>query len=72
MNKKRGKMTGGVLFDSGIDVVIDENDNGNTGIITQERIDENKKLGISCLMCNCIPKPDEWSGQVEGVCFDCG
>jgi len=25
-----------------------------------------------CLMCNCTPKPDEWSGQVEGVCFDCG
>ena len=25
-----------------------------------------------CLICHCNPKPDEWSGQVEGVCFDCG
>jgi len=27
---------------------------------------------MNCLICNCTPKPDEWSGQVEGVCFDCG
>jgi len=26
----------------------------------------------ACIHCGCIPKPDEWSGQVEGVCFDCG
>jgi len=25
-----------------------------------------------CLICHCTPKPDEWSGQVQGVCFDCG
>ena len=25
-----------------------------------------------CLICNCTPKPDEWSGQVQGVCIDCG
>ena len=25
-----------------------------------------------CLICHCTPKPDEWSGQVEGVCYDCG
>jgi len=25
-----------------------------------------------CLICHCTPKPDEWSGQVMGVCFDCG
>ena len=25
-----------------------------------------------CLICHCNPKPDEWSGQVQGVCFDCG
>ena len=48
------------------------NDNGNIGIITQERIEENKKLDIGCTLCGCIPKPDEWSGQVEGVCIDCG
>ena len=47
-------------------------DNGNIGIITQERNEENKKLDIGCKLCGCIPKPDEWSGQVEGVCIDCG
>ena len=25
-----------------------------------------------CTICGCMPKPDEWSGQVQGVCFDCG
>ena len=25
-----------------------------------------------CLICHCNPKPDEWSAQVQGVCFDCG
>jgi len=30
-----------------------------------------EKLQV-CIHCGCIPKPDEWSGQVEGVCFDCG
>jgi len=25
-----------------------------------------------CLICHCNPKPDQWSAQVEGVCFDCG
>ena len=25
-----------------------------------------------CTICGCMPKPDEWSGQVIGVCFDCG
>jgi len=27
---------------------------------------------MNCLICNCTPKPDEWSAQVQGVCFDCG
>jgi len=27
---------------------------------------------MNCLICNCTPKPDEWSSQVQGVCFDCG
>jgi len=26
----------------------------------------------NCTICGCTPKPDEWSGQVQGVCFDCG
>jgi len=26
----------------------------------------------SCTICGCMPKHDEWSGQVQGVCFDCG
>ena len=26
----------------------------------------------SCTICGCMPKPDEWSAQVQGVCFDCG
>ena len=25
-----------------------------------------------CTICGCNPKPEEWSGQVQGVCFDCG
>ena len=25
-----------------------------------------------CTICGCMPKPDEWSGQIQGVCFDCG
>ena len=25
-----------------------------------------------CTICGCNPKPDEWSGQEIGVCFDCG
>jgi len=32
----------------------------------------NKIIYTECLICHCNPKPDEWSGQVEGVCFDCG
>ena len=24
-----------------------------------------------CALCGCIPKPDEWSAQVENCCFDC-
>ena len=27
------------------------NDNGNIGIISQERLDENKKLDIGCTLC---------------------
>ena len=23
-----------------------------------------------CTICGCMPKPDEWSGQVIGVCYD--
>ena len=31
-----------------------------------------KKIYIECTICGCMPKPDEWSGQVQGVCIDCG
>ena len=31
-----------------------------------------KKLATHCVLCGCAPKPDEWSAQVQGVCFDCG
>ena len=30
------------------------------------------KHGVQCTYCHCIPKPDEWSAQVEGLCIDCG
>tara|TARA_Y100000590_G_scaffold32517_1_gene35783 strand:+ start:251 stop:532 length:282 start_codon:yes stop_codon:yes gene_type:complete len=34
----------------------------------------NKKTNkyTECTICGCMPKPDEWSGQVIGVCLDCG
>ena len=28
--------------------------------------------GTWCSLCGCMPKPDEWSVQVQGVCIDCG
>ena len=31
-----------------------------------------KKRPTHCVLCGCAPKPDEWSAQVQGVCFDCG
>ena len=37
----------------------------------EQRIQDLKK-SITCSICGCMPKPDEWSGQVQGVCFDCG
>jgi len=24
-----------------------------------------------CVICGCIPKPGEWSAQVDNACFDC-
>ena len=30
-----------------------------------------KSLRTHCVICNCTPKPDEWSAQVENCCFDC-
>ena len=30
-----------------------------------------KSLRTHCVICNCTPKPDEWSSQVENCCFDC-
>ena len=31
-----------------------------------------KNTYTECTICGCTPKPDEWSAQVMGVCFDCG
>ena len=31
-----------------------------------------KNTYTECTICGCTPKPDEWSAQVIGVCFDCG
>jgi len=33
---------------------------------------KNNKHWVQCILCHCIPKPDEWSTQVNGVCIDCG
>jgi hypothetical protein len=30
-----------------------------------------KNTYTECTICGCSPKPDEWSGQVIGVCIDC-
>ena len=35
-------------------------------------IESDVMIYTECLICHCNPKPDEWSGQVQGVCFDCG
>jgi len=37
----------------------------------EQRIQDFKK-SITCSICGQTPKPDEWSAQVQGVCFDCG
>ena len=39
----------------------------------EQRIQDLKKeMSWNCSICGHTPKPDEWSGQVQGVCFDCG
>ena len=30
-----------------------------------------KSFRTRCVICGYIPKPDEWSAQVENCCFDC-
>jgi len=30
-----------------------------------------KNRPTECAVCGCMPKPDEWSSQVENCCFDC-
>jgi len=30
-----------------------------------------KSLRTRCVICDCTPKPDEWSSQVENCCMDC-
>jgi len=36
-------------------------------------VDQAKKVlkKLECAICGCMPKPDEWSTQVENCCFDC-
>ena len=38
----------------------------------KKSVDEFTSSSIGCSICGCMPKPDEWSAQVEGICFDCG
>ena len=44
--------------------------------MNEKEITYNTALDIifinKCHNCGCIPKPDEWSAQVNGVCIDCG
>ena len=39
----------------------------------QAAVDQaNKAPPIECVVCGCMPKPDEWSSRVENCCIDCG
>mgnify|MGYP003148603879 CR=1 FL=1 len=31
----------------------------------------NEIFKTHCAICGCMPKPDEWSSQVENCCIDC-
>ena len=35
-------------------------------------MESSNMIYTECTLCGCMPKPDEWSAQVQGVCFDCG
>ena len=37
-----------------------------------KHLDIPKAYMVQCTLCHCIPKPDQWSAQVQGVCIDCG
>ena len=37
----------------------------------QAAVDQANKVNAYCVICGCIPKPDQWSKQVENCCFDC-
>jgi|TARA_R100001244_G_scaffold49940_1_gene43972 hypothetical protein len=28
-------------------------------------------INTECVLCGCMPKPDEWSPQIENCCIDC-
>jgi len=47
----------------------------NLQVAVQKRTCKSQKeimIYTSCTICGCAPKPDEWSAQVMGVCYDCG
>jgi len=39
--------------------------------VPYNEIEEAYKPSSECVICGCIPKPDEWSTQAENCCFDC-
>jgi hypothetical protein len=39
--------------------------------VDQSRMVLKKNRPIHCAVCGCVPRPDEWSSQVENCCFDC-
>ena len=39
--------------------------------VDQSRMVLKKNRPIHCAVCGCVPRPDEWSTQVENCCFDC-
>ena len=36
-----------------------------------DQANKTKNPPTHCVLCGSIPKPDEWSSQVENCCFDC-
>jgi len=37
----------------------------------QAAVNQANKVRTHCAICDCTPKPDQWSKQVENCCFDC-
>ena len=36
-----------------------------------DQANKTKNPPTHCVLCGSIPKPDEWSSQVENCCIDC-